>query len=145
MIEKMEDQPEVSYTDPDLRKPEPKETTRLLGSQDGMEEEEQLTGCGATLACDPRRKVHRYLVLILMCLLSFGMYKRVQVGEVLMMTMMNEYKMDECLLGLVHNIGTLIHHVRPSSPLVFWTLLCCRIQYKVLADVLSDPPDNGLN
>lgn len=30
------------------------------------------TGLGATLACDPRRSLHRYLVLILMCLLSFG-------------------------------------------------------------------------
>ena len=72
MTEKMADQPEVNYSDSDPRKPEPKETTRLLGSQNDMEEEEELTGCGATLACDPRRRLHRYLVLILMCLLSFG-------------------------------------------------------------------------
>lgn len=33
---------------------------------------EELTGCGATIACDPRHPLHRYLVLILMCFLSFG-------------------------------------------------------------------------
>ena len=80
MTEKMADQPEVDYSDSDPRKPEPKETTRLLGSQNAMEEEEELTGCGATLACDPRRRLHRYLVLILMCLLSFG--KLVKLGQV---------------------------------------------------------------
>jgi len=37
------------------------------------EHEQELPGCGGTLACDPRRNLHRYLVLILMCLLSFGM------------------------------------------------------------------------
>ena len=79
MTEKMADQPEVDYSDSDPRKPEPKETTRLLGSQNAMEEEEELTGCGATLACDPRRRLHRYLVLILMCLLSFG--KLVKLGS----------------------------------------------------------------
>ena len=39
-----------------------------IDSQNG----EELHGCGATLACDPRRHVHRYLVLIIMCFLSFG-------------------------------------------------------------------------
>ncbi|CAD5122891.1 unnamed protein product [Dimorphilus gyrociliatus] len=32
------------------------------------------SGCGASLPCDPRRKLHKYLVLIIMCLLSFGSY-----------------------------------------------------------------------
>ncbi|XP_077988681.1 lysosomal dipeptide transporter MFSD1-like [Glandiceps talaboti] len=32
------------------------------------------TGCGTSAACDPRRSLHRYLVLILMCFLSFGSY-----------------------------------------------------------------------
>lgn len=36
------------------------------------ENEVELTGCGATAACDPRRPVHKYLVLIVMCFLSFG-------------------------------------------------------------------------
>jgi len=49
---------------------EPSEGTPLLANKD--EEPEELHGCGATLACDPRRPLHRYLVLILMCLLSFG-------------------------------------------------------------------------
>lgn len=37
-------------------------------------ETENPTGCGASLPCDPRRKLHKYLVLIIMCLLSFGSY-----------------------------------------------------------------------
>uniref|UniRef100_UPI00358F3B5D lysosomal dipeptide transporter MFSD1 isoform X1 n=2 Tax=Myxine glutinosa TaxID=7769 RepID=UPI00358F3B5D len=37
-------------------------------------EPEQLTGCGASALCDPRRKPHRFLVLMLMCSLSFGSY-----------------------------------------------------------------------
>ena len=51
------------------------ETSRLLGdaSEDRPEDEEQLSGCGATAACDPRRGLHRYLILIIMCFLSFGM------------------------------------------------------------------------
>jgi len=36
------------------------------------EEDEELTGCGATLPCNPRRPLHRYLILIIMCFLSFG-------------------------------------------------------------------------
>ena len=36
------------------------------------DEEEELSGCGATLACNPRRPLHRYLILIIMCFLSFG-------------------------------------------------------------------------
>lgn len=35
-------------------------------------EEIQLTGCGASICCDPRRNVHRFFVLIFMCFLSFG-------------------------------------------------------------------------
>ena len=31
-------------------------------------------GCANMLACDPRRRLHRYLVLILICLMSFGSY-----------------------------------------------------------------------
>ena len=34
--------------------------------------EEELTGCGATACCDPRRNFHRYFVLGLICFLSFG-------------------------------------------------------------------------
>jgi hypothetical protein len=38
------------------------------------EEEEELTKCGATLCCNPRLFLHRYLILIIMCFLSFGLY-----------------------------------------------------------------------
>ena len=47
------------------------EKTPLLKDAETVEEEE-LQGCGATLPCDPRRPLHRYLVLAIMCLLSFG-------------------------------------------------------------------------
>jgi hypothetical protein len=36
--------------------------------------DEQPTGCGASLMCDPRRPYHRYFVLVFICLLSFGEY-----------------------------------------------------------------------
>ncbi|XP_053404412.1 major facilitator superfamily domain-containing protein 1-like isoform X2 [Mercenaria mercenaria] len=48
------------------------EKTPLIKDYDG--EDEELTGCGATLACNPRRSLHRYLILIIMCFLSFGSY-----------------------------------------------------------------------
>lgn len=35
-------------------------------------EEEVLEGCGGTMACNPHRPLHRYLVLAIMCFLSFG-------------------------------------------------------------------------
>lgn len=36
--------------------------------------DEELTGCGATACCDPRKGVHRYFVLGLICFLSFGKF-----------------------------------------------------------------------
>ncbi|XP_031573119.1 major facilitator superfamily domain-containing protein 1-like [Actinia tenebrosa] len=36
--------------------------------------EPELKGCGASVCCDPRRRLHRYLVLIFICFLSFGSY-----------------------------------------------------------------------
>lgn len=45
-----------------------------------MEDEEvinrdvNLTGCGASWACDPRRRPHRYIVLFFICFLCFGSY-----------------------------------------------------------------------
>jgi hypothetical protein len=51
-----------------------KEKEPLLGAvNEGDEEvEEFLEGCGGTMACNPHRPLHRYLVLIIMCFLSFG-------------------------------------------------------------------------
>ena len=46
------------------------EKTPLIKYDD--DEEEELSGCGATLACNPHRPLHRYLILIIMCFLSFG-------------------------------------------------------------------------
>lgn len=37
-------------------------------------EEDVLEGCGGTMACNPHRPLHRYLVLAIMCFLSFGSY-----------------------------------------------------------------------
>lgn len=33
---------------------------------------QDLTGCGATACCNPSAGVHRFLALILMCLVGFG-------------------------------------------------------------------------
>ncbi|XP_054771784.2 major facilitator superfamily domain-containing protein 1-like [Lytechinus pictus] len=38
------------------------------------DEDVELSGCGATVCCDPRRALHRYLILIFICFLSFGSY-----------------------------------------------------------------------
>ena len=55
------------------RMPETGESDPLIGGA-GQDESEadELKGCGASLACDPRRPLHKYLVLIIMCFLSFG-------------------------------------------------------------------------
>ena len=34
--------------------------------------EPELSGCGASLCCDPRRSVHRFVVLPLICFIGFG-------------------------------------------------------------------------
>ena len=38
------------------------------------EVEVKIHGCGGTICCDPRRMVHRFIVLIPICFLSFGSY-----------------------------------------------------------------------
>ncbi|KAL3847679.1 hypothetical protein ACJMK2_018576 [Sinanodonta woodiana] len=50
------------------------EKTPLLKEKYVSEDEEKLTGCGGSLACNPHRFLHRYLILIIMCFLSFGSY-----------------------------------------------------------------------
>ena len=35
-------------------------------------EEVELTGCGASSFCNPYKRLHRYIVLIPICFLSFG-------------------------------------------------------------------------
>ena len=42
------------------------------GSEDDSQISTELTGCGASALCDPRRMPHRFIALILMCLLGFG-------------------------------------------------------------------------
>ena len=34
--------------------------------------DEDISSCGASVCCDPKRNVHRYFVLGLICFLSFG-------------------------------------------------------------------------
>lgn len=46
----------------------------LSGRPIESEDEEILTGCGATAACNPHRALHRYIALFFICLLSFGSY-----------------------------------------------------------------------
>lgn len=38
------------------------------------QEEFVIHGCGGSAACDPRRRLHRYLMLFFICFLSFGSY-----------------------------------------------------------------------
>uniref|UniRef100_A0A8C4R5R2 Lysosomal dipeptide transporter MFSD1 n=1 Tax=Eptatretus burgeri TaxID=7764 RepID=A0A8C4R5R2_EPTBU len=57
-------------------------------------EAEQLTGCGASALCDPRRKPHRFLVLILMCLLSFGSYFCYDIPAALQTQIMQDMKVN---------------------------------------------------
>lgn len=55
---------------------ESEEKKPLIGAvnEGDDEEEEILEGCGGTMACNPYRPLHRYLILIIMCFLSFGSY-----------------------------------------------------------------------
>ncbi|XP_033121743.1 major facilitator superfamily domain-containing protein 1-like [Anneissia japonica] len=58
---------------------ENEETKPLLSGRsdrviEDNDEDVILTGCGATAACDPRQSLHRFLILILICFLSFGSY-----------------------------------------------------------------------
>lgn len=45
-----------------------------INNSGGDDEERvpELTGCGASALCDPRRMPHRFIALVLMCLLGFG-------------------------------------------------------------------------
>ena len=43
--------------------------------EDSRSSDIELTGCGATAACNPHRALHRFLALILICFLSFGKRK----------------------------------------------------------------------
>lgn len=45
-----------------------------LEDQDHPELDEELTGCGATPLCNPTHACHRFVALMLMCLLGFGSY-----------------------------------------------------------------------
>lgn len=44
------------------------ETVPLLDK----EPEDELQGCGSVAICNPRRRLHRYIVLVFICSLSFG-------------------------------------------------------------------------
>lgn len=46
--------------------------TSSSASEDDFEVSVELTGCGASALCDPRRMPHRFIALFLMCLLGFG-------------------------------------------------------------------------
>lgn len=65
-------------TDDDLSRPlvqndHDNELQRNDSQSSDDELHEELTGCGATVCCDPSSKCHRFLALILMCLVGFGM------------------------------------------------------------------------
>ena len=37
-------------------------------------EYEEVTGCGNNVVCDPRRPFHKYFILVILCLLTFGTF-----------------------------------------------------------------------
>ena len=47
--------------------------------EDSASSDIELTGCGATAACNPHRALHRFLALILICFLSFGKKKIIKL------------------------------------------------------------------
>ena len=61
---------------PILQSEQPVGNIALLPIGDDQEDElsEQLTGCGASPLCNPTHKCHRFIALMLMCLLGFGSY-----------------------------------------------------------------------
>ncbi|XP_065840526.1 major facilitator superfamily domain-containing protein 1-like [Oscarella lobularis] len=51
------------------------ESEALVPKEDKEKDDDDgFTGCSPNLACNPRARLHRFIVLIFMCLLSFGSY-----------------------------------------------------------------------
>lgn len=50
------------------------EKTPLIESADDIDMEDELGYCGSCSPCNPRKSFHRYLILSIMCFLSFGSY-----------------------------------------------------------------------
>lgn len=48
------------------------EKTPLIESADDIDMEDELGYCGSCSPCNPRKSFHRYLILSIMCFLSFG-------------------------------------------------------------------------
>ncbi|ESO96144.1 hypothetical protein LOTGIDRAFT_214694 [Lottia gigantea] len=67
----------------------------LLGSNEEEGDYEEITGCGGSLPCDPRRSLHRYLILIIMCFLSFGSYFCYDNPAALQDTMIKDLDINE--------------------------------------------------
>ncbi|KAK6195515.1 hypothetical protein SNE40_000928 [Patella caerulea] len=67
----------------------------LLDHVQDDDEEEELSDCGGSLACNPRRGLHRYLVLIIMCFLSFGSYFCYDNPAALQDTMIKDLNINE--------------------------------------------------
>ena len=52
------------------KKVQPGSSQTSVDVKNGVEE----AGCDGFLPCDPRKWMHRYFMLVLMCMLSFGSY-----------------------------------------------------------------------
>lgn len=80
------------------------EKTPLIKDKGLYGSEEELSGCGATICCDPRRNIHRYFVLGLICFLSFGkscFSKKIDCQESVALA---EPRFPMNLSGISHNI-----------------------------------------
>ncbi|XP_013421243.1 major facilitator superfamily domain-containing protein 1 [Lingula anatina] len=89
---------------------EDQEKKPLLGDRDNgpvvavPEDDVVLEGCGGTLACDPRRALHKYLILIIMCFLSFGSYFCYDNPAALQDTMLKDLNINESIYMLFYSL-----------------------------------------
>ena len=67
------------------KKAQPGASQTSVDVKDGVEE----AGCDSILPCDPRQWMHRYFMLVFMCMLSFGSYYVYDNPTALQRTIMN--------------------------------------------------------
>lgn len=65
---------------PDTDSEEPPATgSRILRQSDDDELSQGRTGCGTSACCNPSSALHRFMALILMCLVGFGKFAEFQL------------------------------------------------------------------
>lgn len=98
--------------DDELSRPILQEEDGNGGRSDSDNElDEQLTGCGATSCCNPSSTCHRFLALILMCLVGFGklhLFHPIYIilpGTIMVKTVPNDNEIDQHVgIGTGHDL-----------------------------------------